>query len=410
MGDRLDIAENLRKRRERFSLTQEWVAEALGIPRELLSYWETGARSPSERHLRNLARIYRTTTAELQDPSFDPADVSPKGRFVDAADLSPEIRNELEAWIDSLDRWADFLENDLGRILAGPDRPPPGLAEPTTVTDRRRASALADRVREQWDLGRLALPELYAFLDRQGILVQRLPLGELGRAGGISGAFFNHGRLGFCAVMNGQTTPARQAFTLAHAIAHALFHHAEVVVLCRVMADARVEKFADAFAEQLLVPGKPLRTQAHELMQGAGSAELAPVDALCLANLFRVTFPTMVMRLASENLIDEERAAAWRQIDGGALAERLGMKRPAFELASGAGGPLRRFPASVLATSVHAIEQGRASVERIAEVLDVERAVLEEHLLAAPPEPTEEERKEHAELAQTLAERTGAPE
>ena len=404
----MEIGDNLRRRRERFSLTQEWVAEALDIPRELLSYWETGARTPNASHLRNLARIYRTTAAKLRDPNFDPAAVSPTDVLAAPEDLDDELGSTLDAWTISLDRWAEFLTVDLGRTLGGPDRPPSALAEPATVTDRRRASALADKAREHWDLGQLALPELYAFLDQQGIFVQRMPLGELGGAGGISGAFFNHGELGFCVVVNAQATPARQAFTLAHGIAHALYHHAEVGVLCRIMADDRVERFADAFGEQFLVPGKALRVCAHAVVHGAGRNQMLPMDALRLANLYRVSFPTIVMRLASERVIDDAKAAAWREIDGGALAERLGVVPPAFALSPGAAGPLKRYPTSVLATVAHAIEQKRATLERVADVLDVEPSVIEDHLLATPPEPVADEQKEHAEFAQLLAERTGS--
>ncbi len=203
-------------------------------------------------------------------------------------------------------------------------------------------------------------------------------------------------------------TPARQAFTLAHGVAHALFHHAEVGVLCRILADDPLEKFADAFGEQFLVPGKVLRTCADELTRTAGRDGLQPADALRLANLFRVSFPTIVMRLASERILPHETAARWREIDGPELAQRLGVQPPAFVLSSGATGPLNRYPVSVLATSAHAIERSRVPVERVAEVLEVDPSTLRDHLLAPPPKPASSQAKEHAEFATILAERTHA--
>lgn len=399
----MDLAERLRRRRERFSLTQEWVAEAMGIPRELLSYWETGARTPSAAHVRRLARIYRTTPQNLYfgpgaPDAFDPTEL------LDGS-VPDDAVQEITRFSAALDRWAAFLRKDLGRTPGGPDRPPNGLGERNLVYDRRRASSLADRARQHWNLGQAALPELYGFLDQAGFLIHRQPLGALGVDGGISGAFYNHAELGFCVTVNDEATPARQAFTLAHGIAHALFHYSEVGVLCRVTADDKLERFADAFGEHFLVPGKELRRRAAALLAASDRDALGPIEALQLGHVFRVSFPAIIMRLASERLIDEATHAAWREIDGVALAHRLGMEPPAFALTNGAAGPLRRYPASVLTTVDRAVRDGRTTLERAGEVLEVEPSELASRLLGDLPEPGGVERREHAEFRQLLEER-----
>lgn len=399
----MDVAERLRRRRERFALTQEWVAEAMGIPRELLSYWETGARTPSSTHLRKLARIYRTTPLRLTSGSGAPDAFDPT-ELLDAA-VPDDVSGEIERFAAALDRWAAFLREDLERTPGGPDRPPNGLGERTLVYDRRRASSLADKARKHWDLGQTALPELFGFLDQAGVLIYRQPLGALGSTGGTTGAFFNHGELGFCAVVNEDATPARQAFTLAHGIAHVLFHHSEAGVLCRVTADDKLERFADAFAEQFLVPGKELRRRATALLETSGRDALGPIDALELGRVFRVSFPTIVMRLASERLVDETAHAAWREIDGLELAIRLGMQPAAFALADRAAGPLRRYPTSVLTTVERALRDGRTTLERAGEVLEVEPDELASRLLGDLPPPDASGRREHAEFRQLVEER-----
>lgn len=395
----------LRRRRERLSLTQEWVADALGIPRELLSYWETGARAPSPAHLRGLARIYRTTPQALCNLDVDLGEIDPATMFADLID-DDAITANLATWSAFLDRWADFLEADLGRTLPGPGRPPAALIEGSIVYDRRRASALAVEAREYWGLGQLALPELSAFVDGLGILVCRQAMNGLGSgATGVSGAFYNHAELGFCVVVNDDVSSARQAFTIAHGISHALYHYSEVGVLCRVSADDRVERFADAFGQHFLVPATELRKRARQLLEATSRTDLEPVDAVRLANLFRVSYPVMVMRLVSESLISTDAAEAWRGIDGDALASRFGLGAPGFSLRSGPDGPLGRYPASVLVTVRTAVANGVVSIDRAVEVLEVDSGDIARRLLHTSPTASGAEQREHEEFELILAER-----
>ncbi|MCA1734043.1 MAG: helix-turn-helix transcriptional regulator, partial [Acidobacteria bacterium] len=61
----MELAHRLQKRRERLSLTQDWVAKALSVSRPMLSYWESGARTPGLKQLRDLAALYGTTPGRL---------------------------------------------------------------------------------------------------------------------------------------------------------------------------------------------------------------------------------------------------------------------------------------------------------------------------------------------------------
>lgn len=46
-------------------MTQEFVAEALGVSRQAVSKWETGAAEPSTSNLLALARLYGVSAEEL---------------------------------------------------------------------------------------------------------------------------------------------------------------------------------------------------------------------------------------------------------------------------------------------------------------------------------------------------------
>lgn len=62
---RRSLAEALRENRTRCKMTQEFVAEALGVSRQAVSKWETGAADPSTSNLIALARLYGVSAEEL---------------------------------------------------------------------------------------------------------------------------------------------------------------------------------------------------------------------------------------------------------------------------------------------------------------------------------------------------------
>lgn len=60
-----ELAEALRARRAAANYTQEYVAETLGVSRQAVSKWESGASEPSTANLMALARLYQVTVDEL---------------------------------------------------------------------------------------------------------------------------------------------------------------------------------------------------------------------------------------------------------------------------------------------------------------------------------------------------------
>lgn len=59
------LAERLREYRVRCKMTQEFVAEAVGVSRQAVSKWETGASDPSTANLIALAKLYGISAEEL---------------------------------------------------------------------------------------------------------------------------------------------------------------------------------------------------------------------------------------------------------------------------------------------------------------------------------------------------------
>ena len=62
---RKSLGETLKEHRERCKMTQEFVAEHLGVSRQAVSKWETGASDPSTANLIALAKLFGVDAADL---------------------------------------------------------------------------------------------------------------------------------------------------------------------------------------------------------------------------------------------------------------------------------------------------------------------------------------------------------
>ena len=60
-----NLGERLKAQRLRCNMTQEFVAETLGVTRQSVSKWETGAADPSTSNLLRLAKLYQVSAEEL---------------------------------------------------------------------------------------------------------------------------------------------------------------------------------------------------------------------------------------------------------------------------------------------------------------------------------------------------------
>ena len=62
---RRSLGEVLKKHRVRCKMTQEFVAESLGVSRQAVSKWETGTADPSTSNLLALAKLFGISAEEL---------------------------------------------------------------------------------------------------------------------------------------------------------------------------------------------------------------------------------------------------------------------------------------------------------------------------------------------------------
>lgn len=65
------LGENIKSRRKELKLSQEYIAEQLGVSRQAVSKWETGQSEPTAGNLIQLAEVLELNLSELVDPQMN---------------------------------------------------------------------------------------------------------------------------------------------------------------------------------------------------------------------------------------------------------------------------------------------------------------------------------------------------
>lgn len=392
----MTLKERLVERRTQAHLTQEQVANALGVPRELVSMWEGGARVPSAGHLAQLSSLYGVSQGYLLGVE-ELSERHEREILYRGLPNDPKLKLEVERWLDFLDGWSEFASDDVHLC----PHHPPRVLDHGYETDARRAAALAVEVRNYYRLGSDGAVDLFGFLEQVGVLVYRAPLGRPGSADGVSGAFFNHPRVGWSILVNAHMTTGRQVFTLAHELAHALYHYSKGALVSRTRPgdaeDKRRERFANVFAAHFLVPGKALRERIENL---GGKAALDELMVLRLAHLFGVSYSMLLLRLLSEKVIDEQDYERYGRYDVQDIARRVGLSGDDFRLPNPDDmvWDLERYPTRILERVKRAVDTGELSVGEASGLLQVDGTTLQTDLFSRPGLAGAGQRQELLEL------------
>jgi Zn-dependent peptidase ImmA (M78 family)/transcriptional regulator with XRE-family HTH domain len=395
MSSDINLGANLKAARTAANITQSEAATAAGVAREVISYWENNRRTPSLAQLQRLAQLLHIPVESLLSSKPDPDHDEHAILFRGLQRQGAKTRAGVGRWLQFLDDWANLREA-AGDRLPGRALPPVvtwRAREP--VTDSRRAPAFAESVRSFYDLGNGPVAVLPAFLDLNNVTVCRFPLDPLTRDSGVSGIFYNHPHLGYSILVNTETTPGRQMFTLAHEFAHALFHYQEQGLVSRAGDSDRKESFANTFAAHFLVPDESLRENIAKLPSRDVST---PFDVIQLHRTFNVSYALMLNRLVDERCINTDQHQKWMQLSPRDLAMKLGLPCAEYDLRTPAAGNLARFPVSVLQRVRQEIEDDLLSVSSAASLLGSSIEELQLDLLASPRNAKDEELEEFAEL------------
>ena len=143
----MSLGSNLYQARKKAGLSQEGVAERLGVSRQTISKWETGETLPDIRQSKGLAVLYKLTLDELID--FD----------LDVQEVQEAIARTSDAVTDKID-WTSAWGKKYPVLLTYPEK-----VDPTRYA--QELSELLERLK-----GESGYNELDAFLVLKDILAK----------------------------------------------------------------------------------------------------------------------------------------------------------------------------------------------------------------------------------------------
>lgn len=293
--ERLEVrlGARLRQARVRHGITQDFVAQRVGLPRPAVSDIENGKRSTSADELFAFSRLYGVPLEELLRE--EEAEGSREVVFLRAELLSDEGRAAISRF-ESLCLEFRWLEEVLGELRPADLRPV--APAPNAFEDAWR---LAAEERKRLDLGATpAWSFLEALEERVGIKVLSFPTDWALSGACVPGGF------GPAIYVNASHTAPRRIYTLAHEYFHLLVSPPNGRALaspggriCGAQPESKLreDKLADQFSAELLMPREGVEERLADLPRETGS--LSGLHVIRLAVSFGVSTQAMLFRLGN---------------------------------------------------------------------------------------------------------------
>ena len=279
-----ELGRRLREAREACGLTQEQVAEHLGVSRPTVAQMELGNRAIASLELDRLAWLYARDMREFVAEHFADDDIVHAlfRLHPDAADT--EVQEALRECI-ALGHELTRLEEHLGlnRAIVTAASYPVGSLR-TKWEAIQTGARIAQEERRRLGLGVAPAGDLVQLLESEGVRT-----GIVGMPDEVSGLTISHPRVGLFVVVNRNHAPVRQRFSFCHEYAHVLLDRSAVGRISRTTERTDlVEVRANSFAANFLMPEEGVRQFVAGLGKGAASRThteifdeegVVPVDA-----------------------------------------------------------------------------------------------------------------------------------
>ena len=288
----VELGARLAAARRSRNLSQEGVAEMLGVSRPTFVAIEKGTRAVKDDELITLARLYGRSIHELVSQREFIADFVPRFRITHGSEMSSETVASAVAIFQQACEDYLALENLLGAPMPQYQYPQPYA--PGHLSPKAAAEEAAAMERSRLGLGQGPIPNLLEVLENDiGLRVFVLPLDEFK----IAGMFVYTDLLGGCILVNGQHPRTRQNWSMAHEYAHFLTDRFrdDITILLEGERRSRSEQFADAFAGCFLMPAPGLRQRFRRTVSARKDFTVA--DLCMLADQYDVSVEAMTRRL-----------------------------------------------------------------------------------------------------------------
>ena len=265
--DAAQLGNRLRAARDRRGLSQQAVADALGLPRTAITNIETGARAVSTLEMTKLADLYGQTLAYFLSPNEEATEDLLVVLHRVAPDIAkaPETEREVSRILD-LYREGAGLRGLLGQ--ASEQTVPNYATRLSSVGDAiRQGEVVAQEERRRLRLGIAPIANAAEMISGQGVWTAATDLPN-----GLSGLFVHHPSIGLAILVNVSHRPVRRRFSYAHEYAHALFDREKTITTTRTQnATELAEKRANAFAAAFLMPTEGVADHLRQMDKGSPS-------------------------------------------------------------------------------------------------------------------------------------------
>lgn len=344
-----ELGGRVRSAREACRLTQEQVAEHLGVSRPTVVQIEAGNRSVSSLELDRLARLFGRDLRSFLAEAFDETDslaalFRAQPDVLAQADVADALRDCVTLGRE-ITRLESLLGIDRGTVAT--------VAYPMPMPTHRwgaiqQGERLATEERRRLGLGDAALPDIAELLETQGIRT-----GVVDLPPDVSGLTLNDRGIGFFVVANRSHPMVRRRFSLAHEYAHVLADRDRFGLVSRSSErDNLIEVRANAFAACFLMPeegvrqfvaglGKGLPSRVYvDVFDGAesldaegrtapGSQTVQLYDVVQLSHHFEVSRVAALYRLRNLRLLSKGDLDRLKGLDdagrGRQIADHLGL-------------------------------------------------------------------------------------
>ncbi len=400
-----ELAGRLKAARENAGLTQQEVAEEVGMTRLAVVRIEAGKRAINSLELAEMARLYGRGVAEfLEEGVFEEDPLVALFRAAPGYAEDPKLKRELLRCVE-LCREAANLEKLLGLSPSSAFLVSYGLKSLSSRWDAiSQGRYLANQERNRLDLGTSPVWELAEIIARQGVRVTEYEMPDA-----VSGLFFHSEDTGFATVINREHSRSRRLFSYAHEYCHLLADRDRFGGISHAGNRSELaEVRANAFAAHFLMPEAGVRSFLKAVGKGegtrqnleiydeweevpaqkrmpAGSQEVRVHDVVGLSHHFGVSYEAALYQLLNLRIIRKDNfETLWES------KEAQGPIRRALRIPEWNEGFHYDLAEQLLSLGFEAYrreEISRGKLLELAEKSGVDREEIEEALYDAQPRP-----------------------
>ena len=368
--------------RARAGLSQERVAELLGIDRSRLSGIERGSRPLDVEMLVRLAQLYGVTMGSLFGTGeFREEEMEVRLRTAVAEEVG---QGEVRALLSAFNRMVTRYRR-LAREAGLPSRQADILRlRADSQTHKFAVEGDAERLRDYWGLDDAPIGTgIFDLLEERGVGVYREALADTK----ISGAFLSGMEPQPLVLVNASDWPYRQVFPAAHELAHLVYHGASGVSFKG--DDATEERTANSFASAFLMPASAIK---RFLAVRPTREERLDIDAVIeLHRAFGVSYAAMLVRLRNLGVLKPRQYEVLKLAQPVHEARKLGFAVQPWELGYEpakvpADQRLAWLPRRFVALVKRAWQEHRLTSRQAAEFLNLEYEVFSALFRGTPAE------------------------